>query len=165
MFFSNPIVKPPKINNMKDDDPRELLIKKKKKVLDELLNEIVKEKKKNKKLWKKYKRRDNHMKVGIHTCNAISVSSIVASIASLNPLGVILGLIFGSCSTIGSSINDSCSFNEKHYSCKSTACQLADLEREIKAVLIRNHLTSTQIDTLIEDTNHRLSLIQDSSIL
>jgi hypothetical protein len=164
MFFSNPIMKTPNINNMKDDE-RDNLIKKKKKVLDELLNEIVKEKTKNKKLWRKYKKRDNNLKVSIHTCNAISISSIVSGIASINPIGIIIGLIFGSCSTIGSSINDSCNFNEKHYSCKSTACQLSDLEREIKAVLIRNHLTSSQIDTLIDDTNHRLSLIQDSSIL
>ena len=144
---------------------KEDILTQKKRVLDEVLKDISKDKTKYMKLWKKFKKRDNLLKASVHTCNALSISSLVSSFASLNPIGVILGLTFGTCSSVGSTLNDSCSFNEKHYSCKLTAGQLANLEREIKAILIKNHLTTSQIDDLIRDTNNRLSLIYDGLIL
>jgi hypothetical protein len=162
--YKNKIVKAPE-NITMEDDIKENIILEKKKVINDILIDISKDKNKYMILWKKFKKRDNIIKSSVHVCNALSISSLVSAFASLNPVGVILGLIFGSCSSVGSTLNDSCSYNEKYYSCKMSAGQIADLEREIKAILIKNHLTSAQLDNLIETTNYRLSLIYDGYIL
>ena len=99
-----------------------------------------------------------------HTSNAISVSSLITSVATVNPIGVIIGLIFGSCSSVGSAVNDSLSNLDKYLTTRTTFQQYSNLEREIRSVLLKNHLTSEDLDDLIEDTNHKISLIQDSSL-
>lgn len=129
-----------------------------------MLNEIVNEKNKNKKLFIKYRRRNNFFKTMAHTSNAISVSSLITSVATVNPIGVIIGLIFGSCSSVGSAVNDSLSNLDKYLTTRTTFQQYSNLEREIRSVLLKNHLTSEDLDDLIEDTNHKISLIQDSSL-
>ena len=136
----------------------------KKKEVMKILESIVKEKKKNKKMFIKYRKRHNVLRVGTHCCNGISVSSLITSVATVNPITVIVGLIFGSCSSIGSSLNDSMDNLNKFLVTRTTYNQLSDLEREIRSVLLKNHLTSDDLSNLIDDTNHRISLIQDSSL-
>lgn len=136
---------------------------KKKEVL-KILTDIVKEKNNNKKLFIKYRRRNNFFKTMAHTSNAISVSSLITSVATINPIGVIVGLVFGSCSSIGSAINDSLSNLDKYLVTRTTWTQYSNLEREIRSVLLKNHLSSDDLDDLITDTNHKISLIQDSSL-
>jgi len=136
---------------------------KKKEVL-KILKEIVDEKNKNKKLFIKYRRRNNFFKTMAHTSNAISVSSLITSVATINPIGVLIGLIFGSCSSIGSAVNDSLSNLDKYLTTRTSWQQYSNLERELRAVLLKNHLTSDDLDDLLEDTNHKISLIQDSSL-
>ena len=129
-----------------------------------MLGEIVDEKNKNKKLFIKYRRRNNFLKTVCHGANAISVSSLITSVATLNPIGGIIGLIFGSCSAVGSAVNDSLSNLDKYLTTRTTWQQYSNLEREIRSVLLKNHLSSEDLDDLIEDTNHKISLIQDSSL-
>jgi hypothetical protein len=129
-----------------------------------MLKEIVNEKNKNKKLFIKYRRRNNFLKTVCHGANAISVSSLITSVATVNPIGVIIGLIFGSCSSVGSAVNDSLSNLDKYLTTRTTFQQYSNLEREIRSVLLKNHLSSEDLDDLIEDTNHKISLIQDSSL-
>lgn len=139
-------------------------IKIKKNEVFKMLKEIVDEKNKNKKLFIKYRRRNNFLKTVCHGANAISVSSLITSVATVNPIGVIIGLIFGSCSSVGSAINDSLSNLDKYLTTRTTFQQYSNLEREIRSVLLKNHLSSEDLDDLIEDTNHKISLIQDSSL-
>ena len=145
-------------------EKKEDRIELKKKEVFKMLKEIVDEKNKNKKLFVKYRRRNNFLKTLCHGANAISVSSLITSVATINPIGVIFGLIFGSCSSIGSAVNDSLSNLDKYLTTRTTWQQYSNLEREIRAILLKNHLSSDDLDDLINDTNHKISLIQDSSL-
>ena len=52
----------------------------------------------------------------------------------------------------------------KFESCKTTVNQLSDLERETRAVLARNHLEKKDFESILDDMNMRISLIEDSSL-
>lgn len=136
----------------------------KKKAILEQLKIIVDEKNRNKKLMIRYRKRNNFFKTSTHFSNAVSISSLFTSMATLNPFTLILGSVFASCSTIGSAINDSMNNETKYQTTRTTYLQLSNLERDTRGILLRNHLTSDQLDELLSDLNHRIGLIADSSL-
>lgn len=142
---------------MSDTDP----IKTKKVLIDKLLHEIVIEKNKQKKQLIKFRRRNNFLKGLTHFANAVSVSSLLSSFAT-NIIGVIIGSACATISTSASAINDGMNNADKHLTSRTTYNQLSNLERNTRAQLIRNHLDSQQIDSMVADINHQLNLINDT---
>lgn len=136
-------------------------VKNKKALIDKLLEEIVCEKNKQKKQLIKYRRRNNFLKGLTHFANAISVSSLLSSFAT-NIIGVIIGASCATISTSASAINDGQNNQDKHLTSRTTYNQLSNLERNTRAQLIRNHLSSQQIDDMVSDINHQLALINDT---
>lgn len=139
-------------------------IETKKKAVYDLLKTIVDEKNRNKKKMIRYRKLSNFLKTSTHFCNAVSISSLITSIATVNPIALILGASFASCSTIGTALHDSMNNETKYQITRTSYLQLSNLERESRAVLLKNHLTSEQIDDLINDMNHRIALINDSTL-
>lgn len=136
-------------------------IKNKKILIETLLSEIVAEKVKQKKQLIKFRRRNNFLKGLTHFANAVSVSSLLSSFAT-NIIGVIIGASCATISTSASAINDGQNNADKHLTSRTTYNQLANLERNTRAQLIRNHLDSQQIDDMVSDINHQLALINDT---
>ena len=147
----------PEYQNMNDID----LINNKKVLIEKLLHEIVLEKDKQKKQLIKFRRRNNFLKGLTHFANAISVSSLLSSFAT-NIIGVIVGSACATISTSSSAINDGMNNADKHLTSRTTYNQLANLERNTRAQLIRNHLDSQKIDDMVQDINHQLALINDT---
>jgi hypothetical protein len=157
LFNSNAPIKQEMINDKSQ-------IEKKKKLINDLLDDIVKQKMINHKLYTKYRKRHNFFSCCINTTNAVSVSSLISSLPTGNIIGLGIGAGCASLSSIGTAINTAQNNQDKFLSSRTTYCQLGDLERTIRSQLIRNHLTSSDCDNIIEELNHTLSLINDSSL-
>ena len=138
--------------------------KNKRELIYNLLGEVSVKKKAYFKKMAKLKRLDDSLEAVITGCGAIAVSSLVATIATINPITLIVGAVFTSVSTVGGAMKRVYNTQGKYESCKTTFNQLSDLERESRAVLVRNHLESTDLQNLLDDINNRLSLIEDTSL-
>jgi hypothetical protein len=112
----------------------------------------------------KLKKLDDGLEAFITGCGAISVSSLIATITVLNPITLIIGAVFTTISTVVGAVKRVYNIQGSYESCKTTYNQLSDLERESRAVLVRNHLESRDLQNLLDDINNRLSLIEDTSI-
>ena len=110
------------------------------------------------------KKLDDGLEAIISGCGAVAVSSLIATISSVNPVTLIVGAVFTSISTVSGAMKRVYGVQAKYESCKTTFNQLSDLERESRAVLVRNHLDSSDLQNLLDDINNRLSLIEDSAI-
>lgn len=152
---------PPITETMIDDTSQ---IEKKKKLINGLLDDVVKQKTENYKLYTKYRKRHNFFSCCINTTNAVSVSSLVSSLPTANPIGLAIGTGCAGLSSIGTAMNTSMNNQDKYLVCRNSYNQLGDLERTIRSQLIRNHLTSADCDNIIEELNHTISLINDSSL-
>ena len=139
-------------------------IEKKKKLINELLDDVVNQKMQNYKLYTKYRKRFNFFSCCINTTNAVSVSSLISSLPTANPIGLAVGTGCASLSAIGSAMNTSMNNQDKYLVCRNSYNQLGDLERTIRSQLIRNHLKSSDCDEIILEINHTISLINDSSL-
>lgn len=135
----------------------------KKELLNNILKGVVQKKKRYYALMLKYKRIDDLTESFIIACGTISVSSLVTTLASSSPPLLIVGTVFSSISTLSGAIKRSCNVTLKYESYKTSYNQLADLERETRAVLVKNHLNGEDLTNLLNEVNQRLSLIEDTS--
>ena len=135
----------------------------KKAMILSLLDEIATKKKAYHKMMSKFKRKSDACEAFVTGMGAIAVSSLVVTLTTLNPITLILGASCSTASTVGGAVLKAIDYRGKFESCKTTYTNLADLERETRAVLVRNHLESRDYQNLIEDMNHRLSLIYDTA--
>lgn len=112
----------------------------------------------------KLKKMDDVLESLLAGSGAIAVSSLLATIVTINPIALVIGAVFTSVSTVGGAMKRVYNVQGKHDSCKTTYNQLSDLERESRAILVKNHLSSQDLQILLDVINTRLSLIEDSSI-
>ena len=84
--------------------------------------------------------------------------------ATINPVTLIVGSVFATVNTVGSAVKRVVDIKAKFESCKTTVNQLSDLERETRAVLARNHFEKKDLESILDDMNMRISLIEDSSL-
>ncbi len=133
-------------------------------LVDELIEEISSKKRRYQGRMIKYRRYANSMDVVITGAGAISVSSLVFTATSFNPISLAIGTAFSAVSTVSNAISKSVNYEGKYESCKTTFNQLSDLERDVKATLVKNSLSSKDIQDLLYNIGLRLSLIEDSSL-
>jgi hypothetical protein len=136
----------------------------KKELIFDLLDEISYRKQVYYKKMAHYKRLDDVSEAIIIGSGSVAVSSLIVTVPTLNPITLILGAVCSSISTIGGATKRVLNINSKYESCKTTYTQLSDLERMTRAVLVKNHLTSNDLQNLLADLNHSLSLIEDTSL-
>lgn len=139
------------------------------KLVSEIKDEVSLMKKKYRYRMIKYKRLDNYCEITVNVCNGIAVSSMIITIAligtpyaSFVSLGI--GTTFTFISSILSVLKKSLDYSSKYQSCRTTYNQLSQLERDIKEVLIKNNLSSEDIQILLHEINVRLSMIEDTSM-
>lgn len=136
----------------------------KRSLINSLLEEIAAKKRLYHRKMCYYKKADDISEACIIGSGSIAASSLFITITTINPVALIVGTAFTSASTIGSAIKRVLNVTNKYEMCKTTYTQLADLERETRAVLVRNHLESKDLQNLLDDVNNRLSLIEDSAL-
>lgn len=110
------------------------------------------------------KKIDDATEAILMSCGAISISNLFVTMATINPVTLIVGSVFATVNTIGSAVKRVVDIKAKFESCKTTVNQLSDLERETRAVLARNHLEKKDLESILDDMNMRISLIEDSSL-
>lgn len=129
-----------------------------------LLDEISIKKQIYRKKMVQLKKIDNITEAVLVGCGAISVSSLFVTVATINPVTLIVGSVFASINTIGSVVKQTIDVKAKFESAKTTVNQLSDLDRETRSVLSRNNLEKKDLQHILDDMIHRLSLIEDTSL-
>lgn len=130
------------------------------KLINKQLSTIKKLYKKNFRLFKKYKRINTIMKVGINLCNAVTVSSLVLSFSGAVP---ILVLTIAS-STLGGTlqvINDTVDYQAKAHTHQTTYLQELDIYNTyMNEMLSKNR----NLDNILTELNNKMGIILDSSL-
>ena len=129
-----------------------------------LLDEVQQRKNIFRKKMVQLKKIDDTTEAILMSCGAISISNLFVSVATVNPVTLIVGSVFATVNTVGSAVKRVVDIKAKFESCKTTVNQLSDLERETRAVLSRNHLEKKDLESILDDMNMRISLIEDSSL-
>ena len=129
-----------------------------------LLDEVQMKKAIYRKKMVRLKNLDDASEAILMACGAISVSNLFVTVATINPVTLIIGSVFASVNAVGSAIKRVVDVKAKFESCKTTVNQLSELDRETRAVLARNHLEKKDLQNILDDVNHILSLIEDSAL-
>ena len=129
-----------------------------------LLDEVQQRKNIFRKKMVQLKKIDDTTEAILMSCGAISISNLFVTMATVNPVTLIVGSVFATVNTVGSAVKRVVDIKAKFESCKTTVNQLSDLERETRAVLARNHLEKKDLESILDDMNMRISLIEDSSL-
>lgn len=129
-----------------------------------LLDEVSVKKNIYRRKMVKLKTLDDTSEAILIACGAISVSNLFVTVATINPVTLIIGSVFASVNAVGGAIKRVIDVKAKYESCKTTYNQLSDLDRETRAVLVRNHLEKKDLQHILDDVNNRLSLIEDSAL-
>ena len=129
-----------------------------------LLDEVQQRKNIFRKRTVQLKKVDDVTEAILMSCGAISISNLFVSVATINPTTLIIGSVFASVNAVGSAVKRVIDIKSKFESCKTTVNQLSDLERETRAVLARTHLKKKDFESILDDMNMRISLIEDSSL-
>ena len=129
-----------------------------------LLDEVSVKKQIYRKKMIKLKTLDDTSEAVLIACGAISVSNLFVTVATINPVTLLIGSVFASVNAVGGAIKRVIDVKAKYESCKTTYNQLSDLDRETRAVLVRNHLEKKDLQNILDDVNNRLSLIEDSAL-
>ena len=137
-------------------------IEQKKHMIRRLLKQIYIKKKAHYNLFKKYKRYSTLSSTLVNCLGACSVSSIIVSMSG-NKAALIVSLSCTSVSSIINVIASSMGFDERYHSHQTTHLQYSDLFRDTNNRLLRNHLSSEDLDCMLSDLNNRLGLVEDVS--
>lgn len=133
--------------------------------LNILITEIQNLKVVYKKKYLKYKKIDNTTEATIIFSSSLSSSVLLTSLLSMNPVFLIIGTSLTTISTIGKAIKSVYKLSDKIESLKTTFQQYSDLERDLRTIIYKNHLTNDDIINIISDFNNRISLINDTAII
>lgn len=112
----------------------------------------------------KLKKINTFIKAFINGLNAVSVCSIVLALSPASPIVMIIALSTTTISGITSAITSSIDIENKIHSNNTSNLQYNDLYRDISARLLRNGMSSLDLDHLLSEINTRMSLIEDSSL-
>lgn len=131
--------------------------------IDILLHDVKYKSKQHYKQYKKLRRFSNVLKIASNVLNTISVSSLVLMLSPISPVFIGVALVSTSISGVLSMIllSSNCDNKSSHHNTSSQ--QYRDLHRNIKQIILKNHLSNADLDALIIEINTSLSLIEDSS--
>ena len=130
----------------------------------QILDDVKKKKCKHYKQLLKYKKINTFTKGVINSLNAISVCSMVLTFTPISPAVLIVALSATSISAISSAVHSSTDVEGKVHSHNTSYLQYTDLYRDISARLLRNGMSSQDLDLLLSEINARMGLIEDQSL-
>jgi hypothetical protein len=131
--------------------------------INSILAEIKIRKQKHYKKVSLYKKINTTVKAIINGLNAVSVCSIIVSMTPISPFVMILALTTSTVSGITTAVVQSIDLEEKLQSHNTSNLHYNDLYRDICGRILRNGLSSEDLDSILGELNARLSLIEDSS--
>jgi hypothetical protein len=131
--------------------------------INSILDDIKIRKQKHYKKFAWYKKINTTVKAIINGLNAISVCSIIVSMTPMSPFVMILALTTSTVSGITTAVVQSIDLEEKLQSHNTSNLHYNDLYRDICGRILRNGLSSEDLDSILGELNARLSLIEDSS--
>lgn len=143
------------------EETKQLLYKNKIKVFKEILANIKKKKDKHYKKYKKLKCINNFLKVGVNILNAGSICSLVITFMGLTPV-IVISLSFTSLSTLITAGINSYDVDYKIQSHNNSYLQFSEIYRYYQSILIKNGLTSKQVDEYLNEMNEKINLVMDT---
>lgn len=133
-------------------------------MIRQILEDVKKRKCKHYKQFGKYKKINTFTKGIINSLNAVSVCSMVLTFTPISPAVLIVALSATSISAISSAVHSSTDVEGKVHSHNTSYLQYTDLYRDISARLLRNGMSSLDLDNLLTEINARMGLIEDQSL-
>jgi len=133
-------------------------------MIRQILTDVKKRKNQHYKQFGKYKKINTFTKSVINSLNAVSVCSMVLSFTPISPAVLIVALSATSISSVGSAVHSSIDVEGKVYSHNTSYLQYTDLYRDVSARLLRNGMSSLDLDNLLSEINARMGLIEDQSL-
>lgn len=133
------------------------------KMIKQILDDVKKRKYKHYSRFGKYKKINTFTKSLINALNAVSVCSMVLTFTPVSKVVVFVALSATSISTITSAVNSSTDVEGKVHSHNTSYLQYTDLYRDVSARLLRNGMSSLDLDNLLTEINSRMGLIEDHS--
>ena len=129
-----------------------------------ILDDVKKRKNQHYKQFGKYRKINTLNKSLVNVLNAISVCSMVLTFTPVSPAILIVALSATSVSGITSAVNSAMDIEDKVHSHNTSYLQYTDLYRDISARLLRNGMSSLDLDNLLTEINSRMGLIEDHSL-
>jgi len=134
---------------------------KKKFMIYKILDNIKSRSNKHYNKFSHYKKKNRCLKVFINILNSISVCSLVISLRPTDHLIIFISLASSTLSTILSAYSSVCDYNDRSSLNQLNHLQYIDLYRNVKGDLLKNNLSSKDLDDIIDDLNNKLSLIEN----
>jgi hypothetical protein len=133
-------------------------------LIKHILENVKIRKNKHYKKFGRLKKINTFIKAFINGLNAVSVCSIILSLSPASPIVMIIALSTTTISSVSSAVSSSIDIEGKIHSHNTSNLQYNDLYRDISARLLRNGMSSQDLDNLLGEINTRISLIEDSSL-
>ena len=133
-------------------------------MIRQILEDVKKRKYKHYKQFAKYKKLNTVTKSLVNSLNALSVCSMVLTFTPVSSAVMIVALSATSISAVSSAVHSSTDIEGKVHSHNTSYLQYTDLYRDISARLLRNGMSSLDLDNLLAEINSRLGLVEDASL-
>ena len=143
------------------DESKQLLYKNKITVFKDILANLKKKKDKHYNKYKKLKCINNFLKVGVNILNAGSICALVITYMGLTPV-IVLSLSLTSLSSLIIAGMNSYDIDYKIQSHNNSYLQYSEIYRHYQSVLIKNGLTSKQLDEYLNEMNEKINLVMDT---
>lgn len=115
-------------------------------------------------LHNKYRKMNTIIKMVVNALNAVSVCSMVLTFTPISNMILLGALSATSTSSVLSAVSSATDLDEKISSHNTSCLQYNDIYRETQALVLRNGLSSQDLDVLISQMNEKISLIEDRSL-
>lgn len=133
-------------------------------LIKDTLADIKFRKQRHSSLHNKYRKINTMIKMVVNALNAVSVCSMVLTFTPISDMILLGALSSTSASSILSALSSATDLDEKISSHNTSCLQYNDIFRETQALVLRNGLSSHDLDVLIAQMNEKISLIEDRSL-
>ena len=133
-------------------------------LIKDILVDVKKKKQAHYKQFGKYKKINIFSKSIVNALNALSVCSMVLTFTPVSSTVMIVAISATSISAIISAVHSSCDIEGKVHSHNTSYLQYTDIYRDVSARLLRNGMSSLDLDNLLTEINSRMGLIEDQSL-
>ena len=133
-------------------------------IIKNILSDVKTRKKSHYKQFAKYKKINILLKCIVNGLNSISICSLILTFTPVVPVVMIIALASASIGGITHAITSSIDIEEKINRHNTSYLQYNDLFRDVNSRLLKNGMSSSDLDLLLSEINTRMSLIEDSSL-
>lgn len=136
----------------------------KKILITQLLEEASNKKEKYGKFHEFYKHVNNTFDVSIAILSGITTTSLFVTLKEKNDTMLLTSAVFSSMSFLLSVVKKSLSFQNKETVSNQLFLNYSSLYRDFSTLMVKSILTSSELDAILNDLNHRLALIEKNEL-